>query len=203
MSTGPFFIISALFYSILLAIIYFSKKRLDNIENKIYSCLILTTILGVILEIGCRFTIPIMDKYPFLNLFVTKGYLVYLLTWVFLFMLYTIYISMKFDNLKIENIKKITIFKTLFLTSYIICFIMIFVYEINYYNVDNIMYTYGNAVTFVYLVSFFCTIIGISCMLRNFKHLKNKKYLPMFLFVTIGTFVMFFQAKYPAMLLAT
>ena len=68
MGTGISFIMLTLVYNILLICVYFYKKRLNTIENKIYKLLIVSNFIGILLEIGCRFTIPIMDKFPILNL---------------------------------------------------------------------------------------------------------------------------------------
>jgi hypothetical protein len=38
-------------YLIVLIIIYFSKKRINSIENKIFSSLIITNLIGVILDL--------------------------------------------------------------------------------------------------------------------------------------------------------
>ena len=102
MNTGKFFIFNALVYIILLMFIYFSKRRYKSKENKIYSThvnqkqinkiysiLIITSFIGVLLELGCRLTIPLLNEIPKTTFLITKLYLVYLLTWVTLLSLYT------------------------------------------------------------------------------------------------------------------
>ena len=89
MNTGKFFIFNALVYIILLMFIYFSKRRYKSKENKIYSILIITSFIGVLLELGCRLTIPLLNEIPKTTFLITKLYLVYLLTWVTLLSLYT------------------------------------------------------------------------------------------------------------------
>ena len=64
MNTGKFFIFNALVYIILLMFIYFSKRRYKSKENKIYSILIITSFIGVLLELGCRLTIPLLNEIP-------------------------------------------------------------------------------------------------------------------------------------------
>ena len=50
MKTGIYFLIQSLFFSILLIIVFFNKKRLETTENRIYSYLIITSLIEIILE---------------------------------------------------------------------------------------------------------------------------------------------------------
>ena len=147
MNTGKFFIFNALVYIILLMFIYFSKRRYKSKENKIYSILIITSFIGVLLELGCRLTIPLLNEIAKTTFLITKLYLVYLLTWVTLLSLYTFIIvnksQSKFKHTKISII-----------ITYIINIIIIFYLPINYYNDGELMYTYGLSVYWVYILSF-------------------------------------------------
>ena len=51
MSTGKFFLFEALIYLLLLVVVFFSKRRLRNLENKIYSYLIVIALIELVLEI--------------------------------------------------------------------------------------------------------------------------------------------------------
>ena len=53
MKTFMAFPICSLFFIGLMAIMYFTKPHIKNIENKIYRWLIIGTIIGLLLEIGC------------------------------------------------------------------------------------------------------------------------------------------------------
>ena len=66
MNIGFTFSTCSLFYSILLTIMYFSKKRLNRVENKIYGSLIICNLIGVILAVSCYYTINNMANMPFL-----------------------------------------------------------------------------------------------------------------------------------------
>ena len=64
----------------------------------------ITNLIGVILAIGSYFTIVNIDKYPIFNVIVSKGYIVYLLTWITLFSVYIFAISIDDSkNRKKEN----------------------------------------------------------------------------------------------------
>ena len=43
----------SLLYSIMISIIYFSKKKIQNTENRIYRFMMIINIIGLLLELGC------------------------------------------------------------------------------------------------------------------------------------------------------
>lgn len=196
MNTGKFFIFNALVYIILLMFIYFSKRRYKSKENKIYSILIITSFIGVLLELGCRLTIPLLNEIPKTTFLITKLYLVYLLTWVTLLSLYTFIIvnnpQSKFKHTKISII-----------ITYIINIIIIFYLPINYYNDGELIYTYGLSVYWAYIISFVYIIISIINILLSKTNLKDKKLIPIIAFIIIGTITTIIQLINPGMLLAT
>ena len=196
MNTGKFFIFNALVYIILLMFIYFSKRRYKSKENKIYSILIITSFIGVLLELGCRLTIPLLNEIPKTTFLITKLYLVYLLTWVTLLSLYT-FIIVKNPQSKFKYTK------ILIIMTYIINIIIIFYLPINYYNDGELMYTYGLSVYWVYIVSFVYIIISIINILLSKTNLKDKKLIPIIAFIIIGTITTIIQLINPGMLLVT
>lgn len=105
------FTIYSLFYSLLINIVYFSSKRLRSIENKIFEKIMLTNFVGVLLAIGSYFTIKNIDRFELLNTFVSKGYIIYLLTWLTLFSVYIFVISIKDGKDKKSAVNKIINYK--------------------------------------------------------------------------------------------
>ena len=196
MNTGKFFIFNALAYIILLMFIYFSKRRYKSKENKIYSILIITSFIGVLLELGCRLTIPLLNEIPKTTFLITKLYLVYLLTWVTLLSLYT-FIIVKNPQSKFKYTK------ILIIMTYIINIIIIFYLPINYYNDGELMYTYGLSVYWVYILSFIYIMISIIKILLSKTNLKDKKLIPIIAFIIIGTITTIIQLINPGMLLVT
>ena len=196
MNTGKFFIFNALVYIILLMFIYFSKRRYKSKENKIYSILIITSFIGVLLELGCRLTIPLLNEIPKTTFLITKLYLVYLLTWVTLLSLYTFIIVNKSQS-------KFKHTKILIIMTYIINIIIIFYLPINYYNDGELMYTYGLSVYWVYILSFIYIMISIIKILLSKTNLKDKKLIPIIAFIIIGTITTIIQLINPGMLLVT
>mgnify|MGYP000992504281 CR=1 FL=1 len=46
--------ILSFFYIVFLCILYFSKNRLDNNENKIYKILLISNLFGILIQVACE-----------------------------------------------------------------------------------------------------------------------------------------------------
>jgi len=180
MGTGIFFPASALLFSILIIILFFAKEHIRTTETKLYSILIVTNFFGLLIEIMCTVASYIIDVAPITSTIIFKLYLVYIISWALIFTIYVYYISNSNDKIK----KYGKYLKNSAFIFLIISIIMIFILPINAVVKDNfqIRYTEGPSVIFTYSMSIFLVFIMILCMLRNYKNLKNKKYLPIFLF---------------------
>ena len=193
----------SLIYIILLIIIYFTKKHLSSIENTIFSILIVINCIGLILDIASIFTIINMDSLPLINVIITKLYLIYLLTWISLLTLYIYTISFKDNGNNKSFNNKFKIVLKFEIIMYIISVIIVFALPLYYFYQDNIIYSYGPSSTFLYVISSLYILSWIYCMIKNFKNIKNKKYLPMFAYMTIGIVVIIIQGSNPSILLMT
>lgn len=204
MTSGIYFPVCCFFFSLLIMFIYFSKQRIDNIENKLYKVLVISNFIGLIVEILCYFFIRNIDETPFASNFVLRTYLFYLCFFIATFTDYIAVISYK-SKYEDRDINKF--FKNVFIATLIIVLLEIpFIYflPMNIYNENNVVaYTYGPAVYFVYLAAAISMLIWFFNMIINVKNLKNKKYLPLFVFLAIGAVATMIQFKYPAMLLMT
>lgn len=196
MYSSMFFQISALFYCVLIMITYFHKKRIKSIENKLFSSLIITNFIGIIIDLISTYLAISKIQNIFLVLS-SKLYLVYLITWITIMTLYIFTISQKSKNNKLK-----TIFKC-FIAFLIISSILILVLPL-YNNMEsNRVYTYGPSATITYIISGVHVICWVIVMIPNIKNLKQKKYLPMFFYMTIGLALTFLQASVPEMLVIT
>lgn len=193
----------SLIYIILLIIIYFTKKHLSSIENTIFSILIVINCIGLILDIASIFTIINMDSLPLINVIITKLYLIYLLTWISLLTLYIYTISFKDNGNNKSFNNKFKIVLKFEIIMYIISVIIVFALPLYYFYQDNIIYSYGPSSIFLYVISSLYILSWIYCMIKNFKNIKNKKYLPMFAYMTIGIVVIIIQGSNPSVLLMT
>lgn len=195
-----FFQLCSLFYIFLLIVVYFSKKRLKSVENRLYILLAITNFLGLFLDIFSVFTIRNMNTHPILNFYISKFYLIYLLTWITLFTIYIFIISTK-NKSNAKTKEYITKIFTIFSIIYSLLVIAIIVLPLYYFNENNVVYSYGPSASLLYIVSGIYMIIWIICMISNLKNIKSKKYFPIFAYMIIGIALIYIQMNNPGLLL--
>lgn len=188
-------------YLIVLIIIYFSKKRINSIENKIFSSLIITNLIGVILDLISTSTALYMKDAIWLNI-VSKFYLVYLITWLLIFTLYVYYISTTTKKNKKENKMYYKLKKYIIIIDFIIS-TLVLILPLHNYSENGIVYTYGMSANLTYLVAGICILLWIICLLINIKNVINKKFIPLFAFIIFGSIAALIQAINPQILLVT
>ena len=204
MSTGFTFSACSFFYSVLLTIMFFSKKRIQTLENKIYSYLIISNLVGVVLGVSCYTSILHRDAFPILNDFISKALLIYYLTWISFFTAYTFVIS--YSKKESDKESKEKYFKNIFnilTVIYIVIAILVFILPLNYFSKGTIAYSFGPSANLLYILIPVYICICLIEMFKNFKEIKNKKYLPLFAFIIIGSVVMIIQKLNPGLLLMT
>ena len=193
-----FFTIVSLFYSILLMIAFFSKKRINLKENNIYAKLIIVNFIGIILEIFCTIFAGYIENHLLFYTILNKLFLLYLITWNTIFTLYVFYVTLINDNKPSKKLNKI------FISIYILFSLITIILPLQF-KVENgyVMYSYGPAVNIVYIFIILVITSMIICILKNNKKIKSKKYLPLYIFIFLGSVTGFIQMNYPELLLAT
>lgn len=197
---GTFFTLTSLFYISLLAIVFFSKKRLDTIENKLFSYLIISNLVGVVLAIISYFTISNIETMPFINEIFSKSYIIYLIVWITLFTEYTIIISANKKEHILGKRKNIYI---LFTVIGVIATFGIIVLPLHYNSIPGSIYSYGPAANIAYVLGLIYATLCTIMMFINFSNVKKQKYVPLIIYIIFGTIVMFIQKTNPALLLMT
>ncbi len=189
-----------LFEILMLYIVYFSKKRIKNTENKIYQYIIISNLACQIVHILCFIAIWNEEKIPLFSLIITKSYLLLLLIWLSLLLVYIIEITKK--NIK-ENIN--TSKKNIYLFYLLNLFNLMFVFFLPIYSNNNAdgIYTYGASVEYVYIISFIYIITCLLIIIFKFKKDLIKKYVPILCFIIVGAFTMYIQKNNPQLLLIT
>lgn len=180
-------------------LIFISFSKNDNIsnKNKIFRVLVISNMLGLLLEVAGMFLGSNYKNYQVLNAIVLRAMLVYFIVWVSVFVIYVMSISDK-ENKKIKNYKKI-----IYLITFIVCCLVVFLPL--YYNVRNgvIIYTSGPAVQVVYTYSLICEIVCLFIMFKNIKNIKASNYVSLFALVSLGTLVFTIQSAKPELILST
>ena len=183
---------SGMVYILLIIIIYFKRKRIKSKENKIYSLLLISTFVELLLGMVSYIFIINIDSMAYITRIINVLYLISLDSWILFFMLYVISISSDFKSKKLYKI---------FWVVYVLIAFLISILPINYYYKNNIMYTSGLAVNFTYLIAIITILVIVINSIVNIKKLGNKKYIPMFIFLLFGGIALFLQIKYPELFL--
>ena len=201
MASGIYFPIAALGFSLLTIITFYVKKPIKSVETKIYKYLMICNFIGLILELNCTFASYISNTFPQISDFILKTYLVYNLIWTLILTIYVLYISIDTGILKKWNKPiKILISSIILISTYLI-------YHLNCILVikDNfrVRYTEGPSVNFTYTVCGILIFVIILLMLSNRKNLKNKKYIPIFIFLIAIVTGIIIQKNIPGLLIMT
>jgi len=81
------FSVSCLSFLVILAIFYFSKKKIISIDNKIYTALLITNLIGILIDVLGYFSFKQLYNDFILNIIISRVYLIYYLTYMFIFLL--------------------------------------------------------------------------------------------------------------------
>lgn len=199
-------LIASLLYTILVLFLFYSKDKIKTIENKIYSSLLFTVIIGIVVDIIGIYCHLYLPNTSFFRWLVVKIYLIYLLTFVYLITIYIIVMSNKEEMRLIKNpfkhskTKKSINFVTLL---YIISIILNFVLTYTYYNDGNAVYLFGSNTIFVYGMSGLGILSWILLVIKNRKNIPTMKIVPIIIFIIICVPVILIQLSNPEILVVT
>ena len=188
--------ITSLVYILLILIIYFSKKRVDNYDNKIYSTILFANVFGLVLDTVQYLAIK-NSASKFIILILGKIFLIYILYWTFLFNSYIL--SLAKDS-KLN--KSLNIIKYLVL---LLGIIGILILPLSYIYEGNDVYTTGLSTLIVYIgVLLNISLMSISCIINLINNKKMiKKYTPLIFFLIAGTISTAVQFINPTILLTS
>lgn len=189
-----YFLISSLFYNLLVTIIYFHKERIKTKENKIYSLLIIINLIGIIIDMS-SVTMARLGIHNALFFIINKVYMLYLLCWITTFTYYILTISL--DEKYHDRLKKIVLVITIISATLILALPLYAHLE------NNVFYTYGPSASASYIVGGIYTLIAVISMLLNFKRIKKIKYAPLFAYIVVGLAGVGIQMLNPQILIVT
>ena len=180
--------VTCLIYTILLIIVFFSKKRVNYVENKVYSYLLIVSLIGIILDAfsGILY-INNYDVTSFSYILLTKFIILFYITWDTLMILYVLLVS---DRDKDKKAKRYLKYCGI---VYVVLLILVMVLPVEVITDNGQAFPTGLCVNLVYIVTFVFLSIAIVTMIKNYKDFKNKKYLPLFAYFGIGMFMLFIQ----------
>ena len=188
--------LTSLVYLILIGAVYFSKEKIDSVDNRIYSTILVVSMIGLLLDYFQLFFAKNMLDVSAL-IFLNKIFLLYVLVWTSIFSLYVVNISSR----KTINYKKV-------LSCLLIIFsiLVIVLPESYHFTKSGTPYVEGLAVLCTYFyVGLLITIMLASTIrvLVSKEKVKKSKYIPMVIFIIVGSVGLVVQLFNPALLLVS
>lgn len=173
----------ALFVIVATTIAFFSKNRLGQVEDKTYEKFLIINIFmslsGIVLGLVVTPDIVFDNR---IMIFFNKIYLIMLALWIYTLTFYIVYISIKNKD-KLKTGKKI-----FNICKYLSIFLIIALPIEVTIEQQNALAT-GPAVILAYAIFAIGFIIQIVCLLVNHKDFKNKKYIPLYSLILLGTLI--------------
>ena len=188
--------LTSLVYLILIGAVYFSKEKIDSVDNRIYSTILVVSVIGLLLDYFQLFFARNMLDVNAL-IFLNKVFLLYVLVWTSIFSLYVVNISSR----RTINYKKI-----LSILLIIFSFLVIVLPESYHFTKSGTPYVEGLAVLCAYFyVGLLITIMLASTIrvLVSKEKVKKIKYIPMVIFIIVGSVGLVVQLFNPALLLVS
>lgn len=192
-----YFPIVAFFLSLSLLVVFKLKVKVVNKETKIYYYLLLASFIDsllmcIIIYIG--YVNPdSLILYP-LN---RVDYIMYLI-WAWCFFLYMFNVTYS-DSEKVFN-KYDKILKYTGIVNFVVVLLLLSL-KINLHNTREVMYAYGPAVNLLYAICGSYVLMIVIMLLMNYKNLKNKKYMPVYMFALMAVILMIVRSINPGLLL--
>lgn len=197
MNSISYTIISCIF-SIILLIVYFSKERINYVENKIYSIIVVTTFISCFTEIVSFVLVKsgvaassLMYHYAIKLLFL--GFL----TWLYLFSLYTVAVGRKLRGVLSDNTlpaKKLTI-------GFVLVALVVLLLPLQIIETNGLLLPVGTSVALIYILAAMCIIVMIISMILGRKNLRSRKYIPLYLLIFFFSVVLVVQKLLPELFL--
>ena len=193
------FTIAGVIFSILLFIIYSLKTNFNISENKIYHSIIITTIITGLIEIYSFILVKnniAVDSS--LYLYTLKLLFLGFVTWLYLFTLYTVIVTLKLKDKDNDKYRIILVISSIIFT---ILSIITIILPISINKVGDLLLPTGSGVEVIYLLAVLCFVIMIIAIISNHRELKNKKYYPVYFLLVILGIMILIQKIFPDLLL--
>lgn len=205
MNNSLYFSLVSLFYVVLVYIVFNFKDHINSRETKIYTSMIYLSIFIIVFEIlqlpGCI----LMNKYPLFNLFVSKTFIVLLYTWVYFLAKYSFFVSYSDSESNLANVNYKSV-KRIGFYLYLVVVLLLYVLPIDYYfppGAKVYYYSLGPAISFLYLAIGITIVASIVFILCNLKNVKQKKYIPLLVYVVLCLVTAIVQNINPLLLLSS
>lgn len=191
MGIGVYFSTSSFIIITILTYIFYSKKRVENIETKTYGKILFLTLFGLFLEVAtCIWYVAGVSLDNIIYQFVSKLTSSYYMVWSSLFVNYL---------MNICNVNKN--FKKGFNILNVLCFIAILILPISYDTDRMGVLPIGPAIYLTYFVCLVYAIIDLIICLKYRKSISSKKFTPVYSLLLLGGIDIILGVFFPSLFL--
>ena len=193
MISNLYFQYSSFLYLLLLCFLFFSKARIDNIETKIYSRLVVNCFFCEIFDIASTYAAYIgVSDVPLIIL--CKMYLLFLLFFGYYIGVYLI---------KISKLKRSDIVESIYNGILIFFSMLVLILPLYSHCEGNEIYTYGLSATCTYIYIGLCIVFDLFIIITKYKELTKKKIIPIISFIICIISLALLQLMCPYLLVVT
>ena len=183
------------FFSLVTIVLFFSKRRIQNEQTKIFTKLLIFNFFGLVNELGTMLYLYYVPNYNILiGEILIKGYLVYTCAMINELTLYIFSVCYEKDNnkyyLKIKNYS----FMYCFIISTISCFVPVHI---------NDLYGYGAACNLVSVYSVINVLFWSFALYKNKNRFSKNVILPLYIFILLAVLGGAIQALFPTLAIVT
>ena len=188
---GVYFSVSSLIIICILTYMFFSKKRIKNVETKTYGRILILTIFGLSLEIiTCIWYYLGVDISNFIYMLVAKITSSYYMIWSGLFLIYL----MRICDISSKKIKLFEIFLITF-------FAIILILPVSFSEINNTIIPQGLSINLTYLLCMVFSVIDVIICILYRKKIVSSKFTPLYTLLILGGVDIILGLFYPQLFL--
>ena len=199
--TNISFSIGSILFIVMLLVVCIIKKVSYRNENKIYFGLVITSLIGLILDnVSYFMTISLVDYNSGVYKLITKLIFCYYDIWGILFLLYIFAVCFrkkeelnkynKYSGIVIKFILPLLTIANLFL-------------PIEYIENATSLYPTGISVNLSYFMAVLGIVVMCCLLLKNKKYIASKEFIPLWFLIVLSTIAMIVQFFVPGLILLT
>lgn len=190
-----YFSYASLAFVLIIAIVYFRKKKVNTIEIKLFTNILLLTIACLIFEIMSAFAF--MNSIVWLKIFLKKLFLISMVLLVVNYLKYTI-ILIKGIDYKFSKIENIIFYSFQFIVSLVILFSSLY---LNIGSDGIVINSYGLAQSIASGTCMALIVLIVILLVMNVKKISSKRAVPLLFLVILMFCAGYVQILFPSILL--
>lgn len=193
------FLVTGAIFIILLTSIFFSKEKIDTKENQLFKWILLSNIVGYLIEIPLQL---LVRNFGIDNMLIDVLCRLYLISITINYAIFTIYVFVICLNKKSNKYEKdIKILTNIMKIVECLLIVLLLILPFNkFYELDK-MYVYGTALDLLKGIITCHITIYFVLLLKNYKQLKNKKYLPIYFVIVLLVLMTILNSVDPSILI--